>query len=232
VSGPPDFVGAGVQGAGATWWAALLASHPGIRLDQPRERNHFEPFCAREMSDDDVTAYHATFPREDDELAGEWSDSYLYDFWTAPLLRRAAPDTRVLVLLRDPIERFRAGLAHQRRVAPRRKEHLATTDAVERGRYGWQLARLLEHFDEGRVLVLQYERCRADPAGEYARTLAFLGADPAHRPVDLAAPPEEPLPPAPWPDLEQGILEALADDLDALFALAPGLDRSLWPHVA
>jgi hypothetical protein len=232
VSGPPDFVGVGVQGAGVPWWTALLAAHPGIRLDRPHKRNHFKAFCAREMTAEDVTAYHATFPRREGEVAGEWSPRYLYDFWTAPLLRRAAPDARLLVLLRDPGERFRAGLAQERQSARPAKEQLATADAVERGRYGQQLARLLDHFDAGRVLVLQYERCLSAPEAEFARTLEFLGADPAGRVADLGAPPEEPEGPELWPDLEQAIRETLADDLDALFALAPGLDRSLWPSAA
>ena len=35
----------------------------------------------------------------------------MWDFWTPPMLRVAAPEARLLVLLRDPLDRFVSGLA-------------------------------------------------------------------------------------------------------------------------
>ena len=55
--------------------------------------------------------YHQQFPRPVDRIAGEWTPRYMYDFWTPPLLARAAPEAKMLVLLRDPIERFRSGFS-------------------------------------------------------------------------------------------------------------------------
>src|SRR5688500_10826808 len=97
------------------------------------------------------------------------------DAWTPRLLRRAAPDTRLLVLLRDPIERFRSGVAHGVMVSPERRWDKLSADAVERGRYATHLARLQRFFEPERILVMQYERCRQDPLGEYRRALRFLG---------------------------------------------------------
>ena len=233
MSGPPNFVGVGVQGAGVVWWSRLLADHPQIEFSDPRARNHFEEFCARPMTDADVDAYHAGFDPRPGMVVGEWSLRYAYDFWTAPLLARAAPGAKLLVLLRDPVQRLRAGLAHQSRAIARRKEHLSHADAIHRGRYGEQLRLLLEHFPRERLLVLQYERCLADPATEYERTLRFLGADPAHRPPGIErGPAEEDLGFEPWPDLVEGIRGAFADDLADLRRIAPELDLALWPDFA
>lgn len=233
MSGPPDFVGVGVQGAGVAWWSRMLADHPQIEFSDPRARNHFEAFCAQPMTDEDVAAYHAGFDPRPGVVTGEWSLRYAYDFWTAPLLARAAPEAKLLVLLRDPVQRMRAGLAHQNKAIARRKEHLSHADAIFRGRYGEQLRLLLEHFPRERLLVLQYERVLGDPAGEYARTCAHLGVDPAHRPSGLeGGPSDEDLTFDPWPDLVEGIRGAFADDLEELMGIAPELDLSLWPDLA
>ena len=104
----------------------------------------------------------------------------MLDAWTPPLLRRAAPDARLLVLLRDPVERFRSGrtLAENRLTvgaAPR----AAANAGYQRGVYADQLLRLWKVFPPARVLVLQLERCVRDPRAELRRTFAFLGLDPA-----------------------------------------------------
>jgi hypothetical protein len=228
ITGPPDFVGVGAQGAGVRWWERLLADHP--RVHPGGIRHFFEAFCARPLTDADVAEYHASFPRPEGELAGEWSPRYAYDFWTPRLLARAAPDAKLLMLVRDPVERFRTGLAVQARHFAQRKEQTAADDAIERGRYGAQLRRLHAHAGPDRVLVLQYERCVRDPAGEYARTLEFLGLGP-HTPADLGAP-AEPEGPEVWPDLRAAIRDALAADAAELARLAPGVDLALWPDFA
>jgi hypothetical protein len=51
-------------------------------------------------------------------------------------------------------------------------------DQFHRGLYAGQLRRVLECFPRGQILVLQYERCVADPLSELRRTYAFLGLDP------------------------------------------------------
>ena len=51
-------------------------------------------------------------------------------------------------------------------------------DAVTRGLYHDALRRWTAYFPPEQILVLQYERCIADPFGELARTYRFLGLDP------------------------------------------------------
>ena len=42
---------------------------------------------------------------------------YMHDYWSVPLLAEAAPDTKVLAILRDPVERYRSGAARMVRLA-------------------------------------------------------------------------------------------------------------------
>ena len=236
-TGPPDFVGVGTQRSGTTWWFRLLVSHPGIRAPRRRrkELHFFDRFCTREMQDSDIKRYHRLFPRADGQIVGEWTPRYMRDVWTPLLLQRAAPRAKLLVLLRDPIERFRSGVPHRMTRNPRLTHEILAIDAFERSRYAVQLRRLREFFDEEQILVLQYERCRLDPLGEYGRTLRFLGAAPGHEPEELErlrgttmASKKEPL----WRDLELALRTALEPDVEQLCELVPGLQLELWPNFA
>jgi hypothetical protein len=183
---PPDFVGIGTHLAGTRWWFQLLREHPGIAgpIGGDESLRFFDRFCVEPMTDADVAEYHARFPAPGTALRGEWTPRYVYDAWTPPLLRRAAPDARLLVLLSDPIERYRLSLAY-RTLDEGEGSAAYMTDVVHRGRYASQLRALYAAFPPEQVLVLQLEACRADPVGEYRRTLAFIGADPAYVPRRL-----------------------------------------------
>ena len=172
--GPPDYVGVGAEGAGGAWWHRLLLAHPEIGAPPERSLDFFAEFCDRECESADIARYHRRFARAGATIAGEWTDCYMHDGWTPPLLRRAAPEAKLLVMLSDPIAGYRASFAERsaRRAAGGR---ITMTDAADRRNYASQLARLRRWFDPERILVLQYERCRSDPLGQYRQTLRFLG---------------------------------------------------------
>ena len=232
--GPPDFVGVGAQKAGTSWWNALLQEHPDVHRSggQPKELHFFDEYWERAWANDDAQRYARYFPRPAGSVAGEWTPGYMIDFWTPDLIARAAPDARILVLLRDPVDRFRSGLTHTDDATTVTLSHRDAAGAFGRGLYSQQLRRLFEAITRERVLVLQYERCRADPAGELARTFAFLGL--ADVPLDPAAFEREVNPTtARKVELGRGLREALLDgyavDLAQLRSMAPELDLSLWP---
>ena len=236
-AGPPDFVGVGAQRSGTTWWFELLLEHPAIRLSRRgrKELHFFDRFCTREMREADVARYHRLFPPSEGTITGEWTPRYMFDAWTPRLLRRAAPDAKLLVLLRDPLERYRSGFVHEHTRRPGRKPANVAADAIDRGRYATQLRRLWELFPEEQVLVLQYERCRLDTAGEYARTLRFLGVRDDFEPPrsdelrgSTTEARKEPL----WPDLSDAIRATLEPEVRELAELVPELDLGLWPSFA
>jgi len=236
-TGPPDFIGVGTQRSGTTWWFATLLQHPAIRppRDRRKELHFFNRFCWREMRDADIARYHRRFPRRPGQLTGEWTPRYMHNFWTPRLIRRAAPEAKLLVMFRDPIERFRSGVPKETSVHPDRPIEQIIADAIERGRYAMQLQRLRAEHPSAQILVLQYERCVADPLGQYRRTLRFLGADPDHEPKDVERPRgrsqaarKKPL----WPDLTEALRAAMEPDVRRLSEIAPEVDLSLWPNFA
>ena len=234
VVGPPDFVGIGVQKAGTSWWYELVSEHPGVfdRPDLHKERHFLTRFCTEPFGPGDVEEFHRWFPRVPGSLTGEWTPEYLAYPWVAPLLAQAAPDARLLVLVRDPVDRFRSGSAFRLSMgAP--DTSLTVADAVRQGFTARWLRWYLRYFPPAQVLVQQYEQCRADPEGQLAVTYDFLGLDPfrpadVRREVNVGARAKVELDPA----AEARLVELYRDDVDDLARLVPTLDLSLWPSFA
>jgi hypothetical protein len=231
VTGPPDFVGIGAQKAGTTWWFGLVASHPGVahRDDVHKERHFFDRFAARSFSSADCEQYHAWFPRPRGMATGEWTPDYLHLGWVPPLLAEAAPQARLLVLLRDPVERFRSGLAHHRghRGALTGEVY---ADALARGFYGRALGEWTRHFSRQQILVLQYERCVQDPLGELQRTYRFLDLPP-FTPDEVIQRVNSSRGQFTLPDdARQRLRELYAPDVLDLAASTQGVDPRLWPN--
>lgn len=239
-TGPPDFVGVGAQRAGTSWWwRGAIRSHPGFVRDvKPgKELHFFDRFWdGREIPEDLPEHYARQFPRPEGAITGEFTPRYMHDFWALPLLRRCAPGARILALLRDPLERYRSGITREVRMAAEGgwpMEIGIVGDAVYRSLYSRQLERLFELFDRGRVLVLQYERCIADPLGEMQRTQRFLGLEPlTQMPARLErqagpARDKDAMP----PELRDELARRFADDARRTAELCPEIDLSLWPGV-
>jgi hypothetical protein len=233
-AGPPDFVGIGAQRCGTSWWFSLLAEHPDV-VPATKELHYFDRFGDREFGAAEICRYHALFPQPGSQLRGEWTPRYMHDFWTPALLARAAPRARLLTILRDPVERFRSAVqlgVDLRDRRPNRSGPMFVSDALERGRYHRQLSRMLEYFPAEQLLVLQYERCVAEPLGCYRQTLSFLGLakhdpDPAalRRRVGWATTSATPL-----AHLDERLAAELGEDVERLLAQFPQIDPALWPN--
>ncbi|HEX2699351.1 MAG TPA: sulfotransferase [Acidimicrobiales bacterium] len=231
-TGPPDFVGVGSQRCGTSWWFDMMSTHPGVARapGSPKEAHFFDRLCESGATATIASEYHRYFPRPAGRLVGEWTPRYLHDFWVAPLLAQTAPDARFLVLVRDPVERFWSGLAHERSKPVPPDPLFLYSDAFARGLYHLQLERFLHSIDAARVLVLQYERCAADPEQELRRTFDFLRLDPPEalpafaRRVNESPPGAGELPAR----LRRDLAEAYADDTRRLAHLVPAIDTGLW----
>ena len=276
--GPPDYVGVGALKAGTTWWARLIAAHPTVRRHPglPKELHFFDPLWSSSCPPTEMaSAYHRFFPRPPGTVTGEWTPNYMHLYWVPSLLAMAAPAAKILVLLRDPTERFRseltmaiqkgraqileAGSPHpatrlHRVGAPRGQPpaaegpgspgrypsptpyHLIPNKLTDinrifnNGFYFGQLTRLFTFFPREQVLVLQFERCVLDPAGELERTYRFIGIDPGFFPPSLDRPvnrtKEEKIRLSSRQDRE--LREGYRDEVRRLSELVPEIDMSLW----
>jgi hypothetical protein len=224
----------GVQKGGTSWWNALIGRHPAVVRSPglPKELHYWDRAWEAGPDEALLARYAAFFPRPEGGITGEWTPGYLIDFWTPALLAEAAPRARVLILLRDPVERMRSGLTHQLSTSRAPLTDRDIQGAFQRGLYAPQLRRVLSAFPAEQVFIGQYEACRADPAGQLARTFDFLGL--ARHELDPATLRGEVNPTTgpqfePSAALRKALREGYAPDLDQLTGLVPGLDLSLWP---
>jgi hypothetical protein len=225
---PPDFVGVGTQKSGTTWWYRLLAHHPGVATKgHPKELDYFG---APDGAPRRQAEYECWFPRPPGALAGEWTPGYMADPAIAPRLAAVAPSARLLVMVRDPVERYVSALTmFDGHGDPEKEAHHAV-----RGNYAEGLERLFRSFAPEQVLVLQYERCVLDMESELARTYRFLGLDDgfmpplARRAVNVTLKPRVQLSAGERDDL----VHRYEPDVMRLSQLVPELDLDLWPNFA
>lgn len=247
---PPDYVGVGAMKSGTTWWWSVLNSHPRVANPKSVDTDYYQrsdPTLVRkiyaskethffdhygQVEKVDPVLYHRYFPRPPGRITGEWTPRYMWDFWTPPMLRAAAPQAKLLVLLRDPIARFISGLAHHLgkglELTPTLKHH-----HFSRGLYWQQLENLLTYFDRAQVLILQYEQCVAQPIPQAKRTFEFLGLDPdawrATEDTTRSVAATVHLKPILNEATSEAIRHAYQSDVTQLLAKFPELDGSRWP---
>ncbi len=233
---PPDFIGIGVQKAGTTWWWKLLEKHPDT-VGKIKETHELTRLGWRPMFARDAESYHGYFPRPDGKVAGEWTPRYMTVPGVADTMKALAPDARILVLLRDPVERYRSGVGQWQKRKERRGKRLnlwaGRKDAYARSFYGFALQPYLEAFGRDQMLILQFEQCREDPAREYRRTLEFLGLREWLPDEEVLGKPVHVSPRRPSPkalDEPPDLVESLEDDVRLLLSFAPEIDLSLWPN--
>lgn len=237
-TGPPDFIGVGAQRSGTTRWFDLIVAHPEVAspVATRKELHYFDRFHAEPFTAVDAAGYAAYFPRPPGAAIGEWSPNYLAAPWVPAMLATAAPDARLLVILRDPVERHISALGRHQRVSLASGQSLnamAPLDAFTRGLYHAQLKRLLGRFPRSQLLILQYERCTGDPRSQLRRTYDFLGLrDIGFLPVLDAHPNRQSDKPGLHPEARRALVEAYSEDVALLMRDYPEIDVGLWPNFA
>ena len=230
----------GAQRCGTTWWHASIVAHPGVAFEpglHHKEVHFFDTLAGTDpLPPGDVERYARYFARPPEGgLTGEWTPRYMHDGWPIPQIAQAAPQARLLVMLRDPVDRYASGYAREDRLARERGEPgIASTmveEQVSRGYYASQVERVLQSFARERVLILQYERCRSDYESELERTYAFLGLDTSFRPAGRRTAPGQPRE-RDLSDAERtGLARGYAADMTRVAQIAPEVDLALWPSL-
>jgi hypothetical protein len=200
----PDFVIAGAPKAGSSALHAALAQHPQLFLTTPKEPKYF--LCAdappplytgpgdahsrREWvwrrSD-----YERLFePAPDTAMRGESTPFYLMDRSAHRRMRDAIPDARLIVVLRDPVDRAYSNWMHLwvDGLEPE-ADVLAACEAEEAriaggwapfwryrglGRYGEQLESLYASYPREQVMVLRYRELVDEPVRVLDEVCRFL----------------------------------------------------------
>jgi hypothetical protein len=201
----PGFIVIGAERCGTTSFFMYLRQHHAVAAPVRKEVHFFD----RNSFHRGVRHYRSFFPnaarmaRRGEFVTGEATPGYVFHPLAAERIATTLPNSKFILLLRDPVERARSHHALQTR---RGIETLRFEDALEaeasrldgheermltdpyycstdyvrysylaRGDYARQLERWFEHIDRRRLLVIVSEECFADPARWTACAEEFLG---------------------------------------------------------
>jgi Sulfotransferase domain len=232
----PAWLGIGAQRSGTTWFTELLLQHPEMSLSREGRKELHLLYGTIERPVDPA-AYRSLFPREG--LPGEWTPYYL----RAPGVAETAaglcrPEAPILVLLRDPVERFVSAMRfYQQRhyladLGERTRTRMLTGDATWAGMYSTQLAEWERQFPRERLVVMQYEAVRDHAAEAVTAIWELLGLDPIR-----LRPTEEPSRASctrDWTlsdDLRHALRRLYCEEVERM-RRRWGFDLALWPNFA
>lgn len=205
----PDFLVIGAQRSGTSSLYKWLGEHPLVLPSLRKETEYFSLNYEKGEA-----WYRAHFPsllrrrmlrqlRECEPLSFEATPYYLFHPFAPARAARLVPDAKLIVLLRNPVDR---AYSHYHHMVRHGSETLSFEEAIKsepervaadierlqieplhrslahhrfsylaRGRYAEQLERWLSEFPRDRFLVLSSEELYASPSSAYQQVLAFLG---------------------------------------------------------
>jgi len=204
----PNFFIAGAPRCGTSSLHSYLQRVPGIYMSRIKEPNFFSGSV---IGDDhpmvkpirDEKQYLQLFSAAGDaQIVGEATPFYLEDPDAPRLIHEAVPDAKVIVSLRDPVERLYSHYLMMRNNRPSMGSFmdeimrgLAMRDSRSRavltpstGLYSRQVSRFGNSFGSGQFKVLILEEWRHDVSNALRQILRFLGVD--HDLRGFSAPPQ------------------------------------------
>ncbi len=190
----PNFFIIGAPKCGTTAMSEYLRSHPDVFMSRPKEP-HFFDFDMVQSYYGWLDDYLSLFAKARHRIVGEATPSYLRSRVAVPAIRGLFPDSKLLIMLRNPVdlvyslynERRRAGgeltpdfaKAWALEVAGRAPKHRGKYIVEDRpyifaGQLGAQVKRVLEIFPRDQVRIILFDDFVSNPRAEYLRLLAFL----------------------------------------------------------
>jgi hypothetical protein len=162
----------------------LLDEHPAVFMGKPKEIRFFNGPHA-----DDVAWYRAHFEAaRHEQVVGEATPWYLHDPVAIDRMEEVVPDARVIVILRDPVDRTYSHYWMERirgRADSSFEEFIDTSDVLSVSLYADHLAYLAEHYQHDQILVVFHDDLDRAPQALYRKVCEFLEVDPSYAPAAL-----------------------------------------------
>ena len=202
----PDFFVVGAAKAGTTAVYHWLRAHPGVFLPAVKEPGYFaysgrqaapkegpyDPEYVRQITVD-PRSYASLYEAAGSQLTGDVSPVYLLDENAAARIAAVRPDARIIVILRNPVDRAFSQFLHH--VRDSLETCLTLEDALEKenirmrdgwswghgyathGHYAAQVDRYLAVFPREQILFLEYRDLQIAPGACWQRVCAHLGLE-------------------------------------------------------
>lgn len=194
----PNYIIIGTQRGGTTSLFHYLSENPLVSSPAKKELHFFS-----ENYQKGVSWYRNHFPIKKNTITGESTPYYLFHPLCAARIAKDVPDVRLIVMLRNPVDRAYSSYWLQVRLG---RESLAFEEAIKaeekrtageeekilrdqyydstphryfsyraRGLYALQLERYFKYCDKQKILILRSEDFFKDPITTAKKTFEFLG---------------------------------------------------------
>ncbi len=207
----PNLFIVGAPRCGTTTLHFFLAQHPDVFMSSPKEPHHFCGDIHRAFEEyqggvtDPLFRTEAQYMRlfdavRDERVRGESSVYYLYSDEAPDRIAEFAPDARVIVMIREPIEFMRSLHAKLRwagdedctsferaiELEPRRMRGLDVPSTVRfpglleytrYARFSQWIERYRERFDPERTKLILLDDFQRDPEAVFHSVLDFVGVE-------------------------------------------------------
>jgi sulfotransferase family protein len=188
----PTMVIAGAQKCGTSSLALACRQHPQISMSERKELHFFDRNFDRGLE-----WYEGQFERLPQHRAvGEATPAYLYEREARERMLATLPEAKVIVVLRDPVERAYSHFWHTTRRGDEDKsfeealelepERIASSVLEDRARYSYvarghyvdQLLAVVTEHDRSLLHVMLLDDVKADQAAALETLFRFLDVDP------------------------------------------------------
>jgi len=189
----PNFFIVGAPKSGTSSLYAILYNHREIYMSHIKEPNYFS---SATISDDhrikpirDKKKYLKLFEKaKNKKIIGEATPNYLVDPKAAELIHQISPNAKILISLRDPIERLFSNYLMSKKYGTIRssfhdailkninyQEEKNNDLRLERGLYSESVKRYVDIFGKNQVKIIIFEEFIKDEQNTTKEILKFLG---------------------------------------------------------
>lgn len=196
----PNFFIVGAPKCGTTAWVEYLSTHPDICFSSVKEPHYFCTDLSRFRWANTEAEYLSFFEGcSGASIIGEASVQYLASEEAASNIAAFAPDAKILIFLRDPVDflksyhnqlllnldediadfadAWRASADMQARKIPENCREPVFLNYRAMGRFAYQIARFRAHFPDSQIKTIDLNEWRRSPRATYLEVLNFLGLE-------------------------------------------------------
>lgn len=188
-----DFLGVGAARTGTTWIYQALKEHPEVCMSKTKEIHFFNKYHGFHKKNVDwafnqksIDWYLSHFEHcNPSKIKGEMDTRYLYERNALKLIKKTFPDVKIIVTLRNPIERAYSNYFYHLKQYPEQYDRYPTFEAMiekeeevlREGLYSDHLANCLEIFGRENILILFHSDLKKDASNYLRKIHQFLNID-------------------------------------------------------
>lgn len=181
-----DFLYIGAPRAGSSWLSLALSQHPEIWVPHNKEVHFFNDkslFPQERKYEKGVQYYRQSFSKAvPGARLGELSPFYYYDPDVAERIYQHFPNTKIIAILRNPVDVIFSMYLRLRCLYNREKkfedEINKYPEYLDLGFYYKNLSRYFERFPKENIQVYIYDEFFSDEEASLRKIYEFIGVDP------------------------------------------------------